>query len=196
MASPDKYVAAAQKRGATLTEGDEGWHGSFVHDGQEYTLDSDTIEELADDMDALINCLTEDDTYSLDYNDDTDRYIVEVEGFDEPFSDQSLAKAFAAAKGALMAKLAKAEEARKKTESPAKTRTKAAANGPEPGLAPQTGGLPTFPEAGPVAAAINDAVEAFRKTLFVLAGLPDRPIDPEPPTPAPPKRKRGIGKSA
>lgn len=195
MAKQDqKLIDAAQKRGATLTEADDsGWHGSYVHDGQEYTLDADTLEELSDDMNALIDILTQDDTYQVDYNEDTDRYIVNVEGFDEPFSDKVLAKAFASAKGALMDKMDKAEKARQKAEvkaAPTKT------NGPEQQvLAPQTGAPSGTAEA------IEAAVNAFRNALLALGGLPQRSVpsiegDETPPIPPAPKRKRGIGKSA
>ena len=116
MAQQD-LIKAAQERGINMSQADdETWHGSFIHDGQEYTLDADTVEELSDDMHALADIMQQDDTYSVDYNGDLDRYVVEVQGFDEPFSEQTLAKAFPRAKQAYMDKMAKQEEERKARE--------------------------------------------------------------------------------
>lgn len=129
MAQPD-LIKAAQERGINISQADDDtWHGSYIHDGQEYTLDSDTLEGLSDDMHALADIMQQDDTYQVDYNEDLDRYVVEVEGFEEPFSDQVLAKAFQNAKAAYMQKMRQQEADRKSRETKPRLSKKASGNG-------------------------------------------------------------------
>lgn len=196
-------ISAAQQRGITMSEDDEGaWHGSFVHDGQEYTLDNENIEGLADDMNALVDILSQDDCYTVDYNEDADRYLVTANGFNEPFTDQVLAKAFAAAKEALEGKMRQQEEERKAREPKPAPAKPSKGNGPkEPapaqsqGSALAVGDLP-LPISDAVVRLINaltDLISGAGSKMqqnqgegFVAAGAPP---------PAKPARKRGLGKS-
>jgi hypothetical protein len=210
VAKTQDLISKAQQRGINMSEDAEGaWHGSFVHDGQEYTLDNETVEGLADDMNALVDILSEDDTYTIDYNEDADRYVIGVNGFATPFTDQVLAKAFEAAREALNEKMRKDEEARKAREpKPAATKpTKA--NGPKS----DTASSPSAQAAGSAIAVgdlplpISDAVVRLINALTdLIAGAGNKmardqqgegfvAAGAESPPPAKPSRKRGLNKS-
>jgi uncharacterized protein (DUF885 family) len=212
-----ELVQKAQERGINMSEDEDGsWHGSFIHDGQEYTLDNETVEGLSDDMNALVDILGQDDTYTVDYNEDADRYIVTANGFATPFSDQVLAKAFAAAQDAVMGKLAKEEDERKKREA---KEAKAAAPKPAPKPAKSNGegataSPPSAPAAGsaiavgdlplPVSDAVIRLINALTDLVSGAAGRIARQDQPQgegfvaagAEAPAPTRKKKGLGKSA
>lgn len=215
-----ELVQKAQERGINMSEDEDGsWHGSFIHDGQEYTLDNETVEGLSDDMNALVDILGQDDTYTVDYNEDADRYIVTANGFATPFSDQVLAKAFAAAQDAVMSKLAKEEDERKKREA---KEAKAAAPKPAPkpaqpqgnGPGAATASPPSAPAAGsaiavgdlplPVSDAVIRLINALTDLVSGAAGRIARQDAPQgegfvaagAEAPTPTRKKRGLGKSA
>lgn len=202
-----------------MSQDEDGiWHGAYSWEGQEYTLDNEDPEALLDDMEALNEVLSQDDTYALEYNDDLDRYIIEVQGSEEQFSDQVLAKAFAAAKADVMKRAKAEEDARRAREAAAQKAEKAEAKPekaePKPrGRRPSNGGpepttearpMPDLP--APVAAAVVGFLTAL-SDLFTLLGNPPKqvqdsggfkPAEPtakfeEPATTPQPPRKRGLG---
>lgn len=196
-----RLVDEAQKRGVTMTEADDGsWHGSFIHDAQEYTLDADNVEALSDDMTALVDILTQDDTYSIDYNEDADRYILSVVGIEEPFADRVLARAYAKAKDALDSKMRKQEEERKATAKPAEpapVRTRKPKTNGDPlqaqGSAVAMGDLP-LPISDAIVRLINALTDLVQGANHKQRGQSPT-NEPEPFIPEPPKRKRGLSKA-
>lgn len=211
----NKYVLEAQKRGINLSEdADGGWHGSFIYDGQEYTLDADTIEDLSSDMTALADIL-ESDSYTVDYNDDLDRYLVSVVGFEEPFSNQSLSVAFGMAKHALDLKMEKQEADRKKREAPEvaapPTEEPKAKRTRGPNKANGESATPVTIDPTGLPPQMGEAVTGFLIALSrLLNGAADRISQPQNPAvevpggfapAAPPEeapkapRKRGLGKA-
>ena len=143
-------IRQAQERGINLAEAEDGsWHGSLIHDGQEYSLDGDTIEQLAADMFALSDIFREDDAYSVEYSDDLDRYLVSVQGFETPFAHATLAKAFEDARRAYHDKLAQQEAERKQREDDERRRQEAAKPTPSKRMGKAGNGPAGFVPAGP-----------------------------------------------
>src|SRR5262245_16092140 len=142
--SEEKIIKAAQERGINIAEDDDGgWHGTFIYDGQEYSLDNDDLEALGEDMTSLADIL-ESDSYTVDYNEDLDRYMVSVVGFDEPFAAQRLADAYQQGVEALNRKLEAQEAERKAREEAAKPK---AEEKPKRGRRPTNGPEPSAPVA-------------------------------------------------
>lgn len=215
MPNTDSIIARGQKRGISISENeDDTWHASYVWEGREFTLDNEDPQKLLDDMEALAEIFAQDDTYTLEYNEDLDRYILTVEGTDKTFTHQTLAKAFAEAKADVMDRMTKQEEARRPKPEPEAPKTRArkgAANGPAENAVPEAAmtvgrGSSTMPDLPlPVANAVVGLLNALSELLSMVASpaaaKPFKPAQPEEPfiepaepaTPAP--KKRGLGSS-
>ena len=172
MPNTDAIVQRAQKKAINLSETQDGsWHAYYIWQGQEYGLDGEEPEALLDDMEALTEILAQDDTYQLEYNEDLDRYIIDVEGETDQFIDQSLAKAFAQAKNAVMTRMQKAEEERKAR----------AASKPEPEVSsgrttlkqPKRGNGPDPVEAKPLEERAQIPVDLPPEVVKAMVGLLD-----------------------
>lgn len=205
-------TARAQKRGINISKDADGvWVGSYSWEGQEYTLDNEEPEALVDDMEALVEILAQDDTYEMEYNEDLDRYIIAVEGSEEQFSDQVLAKAFASAKADVMKRAQAKEDERRKAEAAAaekpKTRSSRKNGTPAPEPEPASGmtvgrGTSTMPDLPlPVADAVVGLLNALTRLLGQVSGPSEEGFKPASPSenfaepaPPPPSRKRGLGR--
>jgi len=111
----NELVHRAQLKGVLLVEDSKGnWRAEYNHGGELWTLDSAQPEDVLDDMDALIETLTQDDLYAADFNEDLGKYLVSVNGVEKPFVADTLREAFAMAKASVLAKAKPAEVARRK----------------------------------------------------------------------------------
>ena len=212
----EKIVRRAQDQGFNFTESNDGWHGSFIYEGQEYTLDNEDAQALLDDFEALAEILRQDDTYSIEYNDDADRYVLSVEGQTETFTDPVLAKAFQKAKTAVMKRQAEQNAALPKDVEPEiippkpSTRKKPGNGAPavEDVEQPEALGGSAFQQQAVAALqGIQRALESIDQKLAVASAFrppestfreaePTEPfVEPEIETPPPAPRKKGLGTS-